>query len=252
MQIKMEVTQIPVGDGAMRALVAAPAAGAGNLRYPGILLFSDIFQLSDPMRRTCARLAGYGFVVVAHEIFHRLEPAGTVLPQDDEGRARGSRNQLATPVAHFDEDARAALDFLAAHPMVAAGALGAGGFCIGGHLAYRAALQPDVKATVCFYPTWLHNGGLGQGQQADSLARAADIRGRMRILFGALDPLIPAEARAAITSALRAANVSVDERLYAADHGFVRDDRAAYDPECADQAFAEAVALYRDAFSPAS
>jgi carboxymethylenebutenolidase len=246
MQIKTEFIDIPIAGKTMRTLIAAPVSEA---QYPGILLFSDIFQLSDPMRRTCARLAGYGFVVAAHEIFHRLEPAGTVLQQDDEGRARGTKDQQATPVSHFDEDCRAALDFLASHPMVRAGAIGAGGFCIGGHLAFRAALQPDVKATVCFYPTWLHNGKLGQGEQADSLARAADIRGRMLVVFGALDPLIPAEGREAVTSALQAAGVTFDARLYPADHGFIRDDRAAYDPDCADRAFAEAVQFYRGVFS---
>ena len=36
--------------------------------------------------------------------------------------------------------------------------LSATGFCIGGHLAFRAAFDPRVAATVCFYPTGLHNG----------------------------------------------------------------------------------------------
>jgi carboxymethylenebutenolidase len=242
MQIKTEYVEIPVAEKAMRALVASPAAG-GN--YPGLLLFSDIFQLSEPMVRTCARLAGYGFIVAAHEIFHRCEPAGTVLEQTDEGRARGMQNQQATPLAHFDEDCRAALDYLQQHPSVTTGQIGAGGFCLGGHLAFRAALQPDVKATACFYPTWLHNGQLGQGAKADSLQRAGDIQGKLLILFGTLDPLIPAEGRAIIEAALQQANVNYETRLYPADHGFVRDDRAAYDPECADQAWAAAVRLFR-------
>ena len=242
MQIKTEYVEISVAEKAMRALVASPAA-TGN--YPGILLFSDIFQLSEPMVRTCARLAGYGFVVVAHEIFHRREPAGTVLQQTDEGRARGMQNQQATSLAHFDEDCRAALDYLQQHPSVATGQIGVGGFCIGGHLAFRAALQSDVQATACFYPTWLHNGQLGQGAKSDSLQRAGEIRGKLLILFGTLDPLIPAEGRATIEAALQQANISYEARLYPADHGFVRDDRAAYDPECADQAFAEAVRLFR-------
>ncbi|HEX4947028.1 MAG TPA: dienelactone hydrolase family protein [Blastocatellia bacterium] len=242
MQIKTEYIELPVAGKTMRTLVAAPAA-AGT--YPGLLLFSDIFQLSDPMIRTCARIAGYGFVVAAHEIFHRLESAGTVLPQTDEGRARGMQNQQVTPLAHFDEDCRAALDYLHQHPLVAAGQISAGGFCIGGHLAFRAALQPDVKATACFYPTWLHNGQLGQGGNADSLQRAADIKGQLLILFGEFDALIPAEGRATIEAVLQQANVNYATRLYPADHGFVRDDRAAYDPECADQALAEAVAFFR-------
>lgn len=242
MQIKTESVDIEVAGKPMCAFVATPT---GEGPYPGIVLFSDIFQLSEPQRRACARLAGYGFVVAAHEIFHRVLPASTVLKQDDEGRGRGMQAQLATPVAHFDEDCRAVLGYLQQHPQVAAGHIGAGGFCIGGHLAFRAALQPEVKATVCFYPTWLHNGKLGLGEQADSLDRAAEIGGELLIIFGTRDPLIPAEGREAVNAALRQAQVKFTTRLFEADHGFIRDDRAAYDPECADRAWSEAVAFYR-------
>lgn len=132
--------------------------------------------------------------------------------------------------------------------MVATDKMGAGGFCIGGHLAYRAALQPEVKATVCFYPTWLYNGKLGQGEQADSLTRAAEITGELLLVFGTLDPLIPAEGRSTIEGTLQTVGVRYETRLYPADHGFLRDDRAAYDPECADQAFGEAVKFFRRNF----
>jgi len=52
--------------------VAAPKAEG---RYPGILCFSDIFQLTPPMLRTCVRLAGYGFVAAAPEIYRRNRTA---------------------------------------------------------------------------------------------------------------------------------------------------------------------------------
>ena len=245
MQIKAESIEIPVAGKQMRTLVTQPAAPG---QYPGIVYFSDIFQVSEAMQRACARLAGYGFVVAAHEIFHRREPAGTILLQNDEGRAHGSANQLATPVAHFDEDCRAVIEYLQTLPQVAPGQLGAGGFCIGGHLAFRAALQPEIKATSCFYPTWLHNGKLGVGEQAGSLEAAANIKGELLLTFGAFDPLIPAEGRATIEAALQQAGVRYEARLYQADHGFMRDDRAAYDPECTDQAFAAAVRLFRRVF----
>jgi carboxymethylenebutenolidase len=242
MQIKTEYVEIDVAGKPMRTFVAEPVAEG---QYPGIVLFSDIFQLSAPQQRACVRLAGYGFVVAAHEIFHRVLPMGTVLQQDDEGRTRGMQAQLATPVTHFDEDCRAVIGYLQQHPQVATGQIGAGGFCIGGHLAFRAALQPEVKATVCFYPTWLHNGKVGLGEQAGSLERAAEISGELLLVFGTLDSLIPAEGRAAIEAALTQAQVNYTTRLFSTDHGFIRDDRAAYDAECADQAIAEAVALFR-------
>src|SRR5581483_471194 len=108
---------------------------------------------------------------------------------------RGLDDAAKTPVAHFDEDCRAVLDYLKGHPRVAEGRLGAGGFCIGGHLAFRAALQPDVEATACFYGTGIHNGKLGQDADAGSLERAGEIRGSLLMVWGTGDPHIPEEGR---------------------------------------------------------
>jgi carboxymethylenebutenolidase len=128
------------------------------------------------MLRTCVRLAGYGFVAAAPEIYRRIEPPGTVIPFDDAGRTRGQQDAAKTPVAHFDADCRAGLDWLSKHPKVALGKIGAVGFCIGGHLAFRAAFQPDVRATVCYYGTGIHDGKLGQ----DDLRNKGPARSRCR------------------------------------------------------------------------
>jgi carboxymethylenebutenolidase len=241
-QITASYVDIDVDRSPMRMFVAAPR---GDLRHPGILCYSDIFQLTGPMLRATTRLAGHGFVVAAPEIYHRLEPAGAVIPFDDEGRARGLADAAATPVADFDADGRAALDYLARHPRVEHGRLGAMGFCIGGHLAFRAALQPDVRATVCFYGTGIHNGKLGRDADAGSLARAGEIRGELLMCFGTLDPHVPEEGRATIERALSAAMVKSTTRLFAADHAFMRDEGLRYDPEATDAAFAAMVAFFR-------
>src|SRR5580658_1426743 len=158
MVVTTEYVDIPAAGKPMRMFVTAPRAPG---KYPGILCYSDIFQLSGPTLRSCIRLAGYGYVAAVPEIYHRIEPAGDVIPFDDAGRTRGLEDARRTPVAHFDEDRGAALKYLAAHPKVAPGKLGAMGFCIGGHLAFRAALEPAVLAAVCFYGTGIHDGKLG-------------------------------------------------------------------------------------------
>lgn len=238
-------SDITVSGKAMRTFVAAPTL-VGS--YPGLLFYSDIFQLTGPMLRACARLAGYGFVVAAPEIYHRLEPPDSPIPFDDAGRTRGLENAARTPVADFDADCRAALDYLARHPAVAPGKLGAGGFCIGGHLAFRAALQPDVKATVCFYGTGIHNGKLGQDADAGSLPRAGEIRGELLLVWGTRDPHIPEDGRAKIEETLRSSGVNFSQRLYTAEHAFMRDEGPRYDPEATDQAFSEMIGFYRRVF----
>lgn len=246
MIITTEYVDIDVDGSPMRMLLAAPKAEG---KYPGIVFYSDIFQLTGPMLRASQRLAGYGFVVAAPEIYHRHEPPGASIPFDDAGRTRGLDGAAQTSVADFDADCRAALDYLAAHGSVAGGQLGAAGFCLGGHLAFRAALQPDVRATTCFYGTGIHNGKLGKDADAGSLERASEIRGALLLVFGTLDPHVPDDERAKIESALRAAEVNYSVKLYPAEHAFMRDEGARYDSEATDAAFGEMIKLFRRTFA---
>jgi carboxymethylenebutenolidase len=246
MIVTTEYRDISSGGSPMRMFVAAPQMEG---RYPGIWCYSDIFQLTGPMLRACIRLAGYGFVVAAQEIYHRLEPLGTVLEFDDAGRTRGLEDASKTPVADFDADCRAGLDWLAGHPRVASGQLGAMGFCIGGHLAFRAALQPDVRATVCYYGTGFHDGNLGRDDDAGSLARAGEIRGELLLVFGTADPHVPEAGRVKIDAALLAAGVRSSTSLYPAEHAFMRDEGPRFDPEVTDAAFGEMIALFRRVFA---
>jgi carboxymethylenebutenolidase len=247
MVITTEYVDVTVGGAPMRMFVAAPKAPG---RYPGIVCYSDIFQLTGPMLRSVSRLAGYGFVAAAPEIYHRVEPAGSAIPFDDAGRTRGQEDAAKTPVAHFDEDRRAALDYLANHRSVAQAQLGAMGFCIGGHLSFRAALEPDVRATVCYYGTGIHDGKLGQDRDAESLARAGEIRGKLLMVWGSSDPHVPEAGRAQIDHKLREARVDYAAKLYPCEHAFMRDEGPRYDPEATDQAFADMLGLFRGVFRP--
>jgi carboxymethylenebutenolidase len=242
MVISHEYVGIPVRDRAMRTFVACPRVPG---RYPGVVFYSDIFQLTDSTLRWCMRLAGYGFVVAAPEIYHRIEPAGTVLEFDDEGKRRGQADADATPVAEFDDDIRAALDWLEADDRVADDGLGVTGHCTGGHLGFRAAVDRRVRATALWYPTGLHDGKLGRDADAGSLRRASQIRGEVLLIFGTDDPHTPEKGRAVIKRALEEAGVEFSWRLYDAEHAFGRDIGPRYDPEATDAAFAETVAVLR-------
>jgi carboxymethylenebutenolidase len=246
MVVETSYVNIPTDAAPMRTFLAAPNVGG---QFPGIWCYSDIFQLTGPMLRVCVRLAGYGFVVAAPEIYHRIEPAGFVIPFDDAGRTRGLDGAMKTPVADFDLSCRAGLDWLGKYPNVATGKIGAMGFCIGGHLAFRAALQPEVRATVCFYGTGIHNGKLGKDADAGSLARAGEIRGELLMIFGSNDPHVPSEGRDTVERGLRAANVNHRLKLYPAEHAFMRDEGSRFDPESADLAFTEMIHLFRKVFA---
>lgn len=244
MIITSESVEIPVDGSPMRTYLASPRAEG---RYPGVVFYSDIFQLTGPMLRITRRLAGYGFVVAAPEIYHRIEPPGTALDFEAD-RARALDDSTKIPAVEFDRDIRAALDYLAGHPRVAPGQLAAAGFCFGGHLAFRAGFQPDVKATTCFYGTGIHNGKLGSDADTGSLGRAKEIRGKLLMVFGTLDPHIPEEGRKTIDEGLKSVGVDYSINLYPAEHTFMRDEGARHDPEATDQAFGSMIALFRQVF----
>jgi carboxymethylenebutenolidase len=105
-----------------------------------------------------------------------------------------------------------------------------------------------VKATVCFYGAGIHNGKLGSDADAGSLQRAGDIRGKLLLVWGTLDPHIPEDGRSKIEETLRESNNNFSQRLYEAEHAFMRDEGPRYDPEAADQAFGEMVSFYRSIF----
>jgi len=217
---------LSTSTGAMRTYVLRPS---GTGRYPGILLFSEIFQVTGPIRRIGAILAGHGFVVAIPEIYHELEPAGTVLAYDEAGAARGNAHKITKEISAYDSDARAVLAHLASLAYCT-GRLGAIGVCIGGHLAFRAALNPEVLAAACFYATDIHSGSLGKGKQDNSLARAVEIRGELLHVWGRQDPHIPLSGRELIHARLEETGVHFQWLEVNAAHAFLRDEGPRYDP----------------------
>jgi carboxymethylenebutenolidase len=190
---------LPAPDGGIRAILINPVDGG---RGQGVVLYTDIFQLTESTLRTARWLASYGFVVCVPEIYPRGELAGVALEFDDAGKQAGLAGAAATTTASSTPIGPRCWTSSPRSPGV--DRLGAVGFCIGGHLAFRAAFDSRVAATVCFYPTGLQDGKLG-ADDAGSLASAAEIGGRLMIVFGSRDPHVPADARAQIVSGLYAA-----------------------------------------------
>jgi carboxymethylenebutenolidase len=230
--------------GPMRVHIYAPASDAR--RYPGLLLYPEIFQQTGPIVRLATQFASHGYVVMAPEIYHEHEPPGTVLAYDDIGKDKGNAYKQKTKLSTFDNDVRMVIDALHQHPQCN-GRLGTVGFCIGGHLAFRAALQKEMLAACCFYPTDLHSGTLGEGKNADTLARASEIAGEVVMIWGRQDPHVPDEGRAKVYNALRDAKTFFSWHELNAEHAFMRDEGSRYDSEAARLCMTIALALFHRA-----
>jgi carboxymethylenebutenolidase len=181
-------------------------------------------------------VAGHGYIVAVPEIYHEFEAAGTVLAYDQAGADRGNVLKTTKELASFDADARAVLDHLKSRPDCT-GRLGAMGICIGGHLAFRAAMNSDVAGTACFYATDIYKGSLGKGMKDDSLLRAKDIKGELLMIWGRQDPHIPLEGRMTVLARLNEVNARFSWHEVNGAHAFMRDEGIRYDPELAYQLY---------------
>jgi carboxymethylenebutenolidase len=226
-----ESVDIPTQTGPMRTYIFRPVAAG---KYPGVVFYSEIFQVTGPIRRTAAMLAGHGYVVAVPEIYHELEAPGTVLAYDEAGAERGNAHKIAKEIASFDGDARATLEFLKGLDYCT-GRLGVMGICIGGHLAFRAAMQPGVLAAACFYATDLHSKTLGKGKRDNSLERAGEIKGELLHIWGRQDPHVPLDGRNLIKARLEEVGARFTWHEVNAAHAFLRDEGPRYDPALANQ-----------------
>lgn len=223
------VVEIQTPTGPMQTFFFRPAAEG---KFPGVVLFSEIFQVTAPIRRTAAVIAGHGYVVAVPEVYHELEPAGTVLAYDQQGANTGNAHKYAKEVSAYDADARALLDHLKSRPDCT-GRLGAVGICLGGHLSFRAAMNPEVLATACFYATDIHSSSLGKGKNDNSLQRAGEIKGELLQFWGRQDPHVPLEGRNRIKARLEEVGARYQWFEVNGAHAFMRDEGYRYDPALA-------------------
>ena len=243
MQVQRSFVDLATPTGPMRSHLFVPVASGPAKRYPGLVLYSEIFQVTEPIARLSFQFASHGFVVITPEIYHEHEPAGTVLGYDEAGKDKGNAYKHKTKLKTFDDDAAVAVQSLALHASCT-GRVGSVGFCIGGHLAFRAALLQEVASAACFYPTDLQAGTLGSEKKADSLVRAGDIRGELLMIFGRQDPHVPLDGRELIYRSLHESGVFFTWHEFNAQHAFMRDGDDRHDAAAARQGFGLALDLF--------
>ena len=240
MLIQSHVVDLSTPTGVMRTYVHRPLAEG---RYPAILFYSEIFQQTGPIERAARLMAGHGYAVLVPEVFHELNPIGAVLAYDDAGREKGNADKAAKPVESYDSDNRVLVDYLMQQSWCS-GQVGAMGFCIGGHLAFRAALQPAVKATACFYATDLHNNNIPNQPGQHSMERCDEIKGELLMIWGKQDNHIPANGRSEVYRRLSSAGLTFTWHEFNGQHAFMRDEGERYDAQLAMTGYQLALQLF--------
>ncbi|HAU07144.1 MAG TPA: dienelactone hydrolase [Gammaproteobacteria bacterium] len=242
MKIQSYHADIQTATGVMRTYIHRPAVQGV---YPAILFYSEIFQQTGPIERAAKLMASHGYAVLVPEVFHELNPIGTVLGYDDAGREKGNLDKHTKQITNYDSDNIALVDFLLQQTWCNH-QIGAMGYCIGGHLAFRAALHPQIKAAACFYATDLHTATLPGPEQQHSMARLADIKGELLMIWGKQDNHVPKAGLQQIYHALHDSSVTFTWHEFNAEHAFMRDegDDGRYDAQTAQLGYQLALNLF--------
>ncbi|HST86706.1 MAG TPA: dienelactone hydrolase family protein [Kineosporiaceae bacterium] len=209
--------EISVPDaGQMPGRLWLPPSGRG----PGLLLLQEIFGVSQYIRRRGADLAAAGYVVLAPELYWRLDAT----PIDESGpgaieEAMARAQQLDWPTTV--QDAVAALHHLSSRDEISGGT-GVIGFCFGGGLAFNVAAVDEVDALVSYYGSALP--GL--------LDLAPQVSAPSLHHFGTADDFIDTATVARIREAVTKGGTLVEFETYeGANHAFDNDRFGLHHPE---------------------
>jgi carboxymethylenebutenolidase len=224
--IVKEKVELAVADGTRMAAYVAHPEHKGP--HAGLLVFQEAFGVNHHIRSVAERFAAEGYVAIAPELFHRTAAPGF----------EGSYTDFAAVMPHLqavtpetaEADIRSAYEWLRSNAQVKADEISCVGFCMGGRVSFIANGVVGLRAAVSFY-----GGGIAPGL----LGRASKLQAPSLFIWGGLDKHITPEHRRAVTDALsEQKKIFVNAEFSRADHGFFCDERAAYEPHSAKQAWA--------------
>ncbi len=220
--------------GSFKAYVAEPAQGSG----PGILLLQEIFGINGYIREVADQYAEEGYVVVAPDLFWRMEPGIELgYSEEDFGKAFGYYQKFDVDKAVVDMTTTvAAMQKMDKHK----GGIGTIGFCLGGKLAYLAAAHSGVDVAVGYYPV---------GIEAE-LDLADKIKCPMTLHIAASDDFCPPEAQVQIQKTF-GDRAGVDLFVYPeVGHAFAAPERHSYHKPSAMMAHSRSMRKFREVLGP--
>jgi carboxymethylenebutenolidase len=206
--------------------------------HPGLIVGQEAFGVNAHIRDVTERFARQGYVAIAPELFHRTAPAGFEGRYDDFPSVMPHMQALRHP--QMEADLRAAHAWLTANRSGSSSTISAVGFCMGGMVAFLAALTLPVASAISFY-----GGGIAPSAQRPGLLdRVGELHAPVLLIWGGRDKHLGPEIVRSVTNALRAADKNfVNVEFSDADHGFFCDARPSYNAVAAAEAWPLALAF---------
>jgi len=224
-----EMVEFPSNGHTCGGYLATPRSGRG----PGVVVIQEWWGLVDHIKDVCDRFASEGFVALAPDLFHG-EGASNQEPD------RAGKLAQSLKLEEAGRDIGGAVKWLAESERTSGNKVGIVGFCLGGALAlYAASNNPQIAATVAFYP--------GLSWPAGQAADPTRIQGAVLGHFATHDDSYTREQVDDLLRRLEEAGVDVEFFWYeAAGHAFFNDDRPdVHHPDHAQLAWDRTLAFFR-------
>jgi carboxymethylenebutenolidase len=213
---------LSTADGDMALYDAEPEGPARG----AVIVVQEAFGVNGHIEDVTRRMAAAGYRAVAPHLFHRTgDPVidygdyDKLMPHFAGISEAGVLNDLDATIAHLGESG---------FPPARTGVVG---FCMGGTIAFLAAVRLPMGAAVTFY-----GGGVTQGRfgMAPLVELAPRLQAPWLGLYGDEDQGIPVEQVEELRAAVATAPVDTEIVRYAgAGHGFHCDQRGDYNKAAA-------------------
>lgn len=242
-QTKGADVAIKTPDGVADAYFVHPPAG----KYPGVLIWPDIFGLRPAFEAMATRLAESGYSVLVINPFYRTKKAPTA-PDHPDFNDPAIRQALMTLMGTLSPetavtDAKAFISFLDSQPSVdRKRKIGITGYCMGGPFVFRtAAILPDrVGAGATF-----HGGGLVTDKPDSPHLLIPQMKAHFLIAIAENDDTRQPEAKDALRDSFAKAHLPAEIEVYAGTlHGWCPPDAQVYNREQAEKAWSRMLALF--------
>lgn len=236
---------IKTADGVADAYFVHPAKG----RFPGVLIWPDIFGLRPTFRQMATRLAESGYSVLVINPFYRTKRAPTA-PDHADFNDPATRQSLMSLAGSLNPqtavtDAQAFVGFLDAQPTVDRGRkLATTGYCMGGPFVFRTAASfPDrIGAASTF-----HGGGLVTDKPDSPHLLIPRMKAHFLIAIAENDDQKQPEAKDVLRDSFAKARLPAEIEVYSGtQHGWCPPDSPVYNHDQAERAWSRMLVLFNN------
>ena len=239
---------ITTADGVADAYFVHPVKG----KWPGVLIWPDIFGLRPAFRQMATRLAESGYAVLVINPFYRTKKAPTA-PDHPDFNDPATRDALMNLMHSLSletalTDAKAFVSWLDSQPSVdKKRKIGTTGYCMGGPFVFRtAAAFPDrIGAGATF-----HGGGLVTDKPDSPHLLIPQMKAHFLIAIAANDDEKQPEAKDTLRDAFAKAHLPAEIEVYAGTmHGWCPPDSQVYTHDQAEKAWSRLLVLFSNSLA---